>query len=289
MERARARCGGRPRAINRVLAAEREAANAIESAQREADALIEAARTERRRLIESARVPRRPPALGRTVPARALARPARARSGRTRDGRRHAAGPHQTRGSTASRGGSRLQAMSRADLSFAYAQSRLQARLGARPAAADWQQFEATRDLGALLQVLRGGPLAHWTARLPARAGLHEIERQLRDEWRHAVAEVAYWQPAHWREATLWMRWISYLPALQKLARGGRAPAWMRADPVLGPIGGARAPRADRSARKPRRSRRWPRASRCRRTSRGAGLCTGSRCGPRRRPRGLPW
>ena len=126
--------------------------------------------------------------------------------------------------------------MSRADLSFAYAQSRLQARLGARPAAADWQQFEATRDLGALLQVLRGGPLAHWTARLPARAGLHEIERQLRDEWRRAVAEVAGWQPAHWREATLWMRWISYLPALQKLARGGRAPAWMRADPVLGPI-----------------------------------------------------
>jgi cell division septum initiation protein DivIVA len=44
------------RAINRVLAAEREAAGAIESAQREADALIEAARAERRRLIERARV-----------------------------------------------------------------------------------------------------------------------------------------------------------------------------------------------------------------------------------------
>jgi len=126
--------------------------------------------------------------------------------------------------------------MSRTDLSFAYAQSRLQARLGARPAAADWQQLEATRDLGALLQVVRGGPLARWTARLPARAALHEIERQLRDEWRDAVTEVASWQPAHWREATLWMRWISYLPALQKLARGGRAPAWMRADVVLGPI-----------------------------------------------------
>ena len=43
------------RAINRVLAAEREAADAIESAQREADAMIEAARNERRRLIERAR------------------------------------------------------------------------------------------------------------------------------------------------------------------------------------------------------------------------------------------
>jgi cell division septum initiation protein DivIVA len=43
------------RAINRVLAAERDAADAIAAAQREADAIIEAARTERRRLLERAR------------------------------------------------------------------------------------------------------------------------------------------------------------------------------------------------------------------------------------------
>ena len=43
------------RAINRVLAAEREAADAIGAAQREAEAVIEAARTERRRLLERAR------------------------------------------------------------------------------------------------------------------------------------------------------------------------------------------------------------------------------------------
>jgi cell division septum initiation protein DivIVA len=42
-------------AINRVLAAEREAAGAVENAQREAESLIEAARTERRRLLERAR------------------------------------------------------------------------------------------------------------------------------------------------------------------------------------------------------------------------------------------
>lgn len=42
-------------AINRVLAAERQAAGAIEAAQLEADALIEAARAERRRLLERAR------------------------------------------------------------------------------------------------------------------------------------------------------------------------------------------------------------------------------------------
>ena len=126
--------------------------------------------------------------------------------------------------------------MGRTDLSFAFAQARLQSRLGERPAGADWQHLEATRDLGAVLQVLRGGRLARWTARLAARPALHEIERRMREEWLRAVDEVAAWQPPQWREGTRWMRWITYLPALQKLARGGRAPAWMRSDAVLGPI-----------------------------------------------------
>jgi hypothetical protein len=65
---------------------------------------------------------------------------------------------------------------------------------------------------------------------------VHELERGLREEWLRAVDEVALWQPVAWREGTRWLRWITYLPALQKLARGGRVPAWMRADPVLGPI-----------------------------------------------------
>jgi hypothetical protein len=137
--------------------------------------------------------------------------------------------------------------MSRTDLSFAFAQARMQARFGARPGTADWQQIEATRDLGALLQLLRDGPLDRWTARLPARPGAHEIERRLREEWLDAVDEIASWQPSGWRDATRWMRWIVYLPSLQKFARGGRALAWMRADPVLGPIV-ARGPAERRTA-----------------------------------------
>jgi cell division septum initiation protein DivIVA len=43
-------------AIDRVLAAEREAAAAIGAARREAESLIEAARSERRRLLERARL-----------------------------------------------------------------------------------------------------------------------------------------------------------------------------------------------------------------------------------------
>ena len=136
--------------------------------------------------------------------------------------------------------------MSRIDPSFAYSQARLQARYGARPRAADWSQIAATADLGALLQVLRASPLAGWTGLLGSRPGVHDVERRARDEWLRRVDEVASWQPEAWRKGILWLRWIPYLPALQKLARGGRAQAWMRDDAVLGPIV-AREPR-DRAA-----------------------------------------
>lgn len=126
--------------------------------------------------------------------------------------------------------------MNRPDLSFGYAQARQQARYGARPVVADWQQLDATQDLGAVLQMLRGGPLGRWTSRMPGRPGVHEVERCLREAWLDAVDEVAGWQPEPWREGIRWLKWIVFLPALQKLARGGRAPAWMRADPTLGPI-----------------------------------------------------
>jgi hypothetical protein len=126
--------------------------------------------------------------------------------------------------------------MSHIDPAFAYSQARLQARYGARPSIADWSQIAATADLGALLQVLRASPLAGWTGRLGSRPGIHDIERRARDEWLRRVDEVAGWQPQAWRNAILWLRWIAYLPALQKLARGGKARAWMRDDPVLGPI-----------------------------------------------------
>jgi len=126
--------------------------------------------------------------------------------------------------------------MSRIDPSFAYSQARLQARYGARPRDADWSQIAATADLGALLQVLRASPLAGWAALLGSRPGLHDIERRAREEWLRRVDEIASWQPEAWRNGILWLRWIAYLPALQKLARGGRAQAWMRDDAVLGPI-----------------------------------------------------
>lgn len=126
--------------------------------------------------------------------------------------------------------------MSRVDPSFAYAQARLQARYGQRPTSGDWSRYAATPDLGALVQVLRGTPLARWVDRLGPNPDVHAIERHLRDAWCRDVDEVAGWQPVPWRDSINWLRWIAYLPSLEKLARGGRPPAWMRDDPVLGPI-----------------------------------------------------
>lgn len=126
--------------------------------------------------------------------------------------------------------------MTRVDLAFAFAQARLQARYGARPSAAAWSHIEATGSLASLLQLVRGTVLGRWTGRLGDRPGVHLVELRLREEWQREVAEVAAWQPRPWRFAIDWLRWVPYLPGLEKLARGGHPQSWMRADPVLGPI-----------------------------------------------------
>ena len=120
--------------------------------------------------------------------------------------------------------------------SFAYAQARLQARIGMRAGPADLQRARSTRDFTAFLQLVRSTPQARYVARLAPGMNPHELERRLRDEWQTAVEEVARWQPAAWQDTVRWLRWLPYLAALEKLARGGRAPAWTRMDPVLGRI-----------------------------------------------------
>ncbi len=119
---------------------------------------------------------------------------------------------------------------------FAYSQARLQARLGSRPAAPDWQRVGASRDFSTLLRICGASAFAPWTRDLDARMGVHEVERRLRGHWLARVDEIATWQPADWRDAIAWLRWLPYLPALEKLARAGKSPDWMRGDPVLGAI-----------------------------------------------------
>jgi hypothetical protein len=118
---------------------------------------------------------------------------------------------------------------------FAYAQARLQARLGLRSESA-LRQAQAARDLASYLQQLRTTSRSGFVARLAPGMPLHELERRLRGEWVALVLEVARWQPVEWQPAIGWLRWLPWLPALQKIARAGRAPAWTRSDPALGSI-----------------------------------------------------
>jgi hypothetical protein len=119
---------------------------------------------------------------------------------------------------------------------YAYAQARLQARLGSHAELAGLERAQAARDLASFLQLARGSPLARHVARIAPDTPIHDIERRLREEWLAAVDEVARWLPRDARPCVGWLRWLPYLPAVQKLERGGRPPDWARADPVLGRV-----------------------------------------------------
>ncbi len=112
----------------------------------------------------------------------------------------------------------------------------MQARLGQRVQPEDLRRARAAGDLPAYLQQVRTTSLARHVARIAPGMDVHEVERRLRGEWGATVEEVARWLPAQWRAATLWLRWLPYLAALQKLARGGRAAVWTREDAVLARI-----------------------------------------------------
>jgi hypothetical protein len=122
------------------------------------------------------------------------------------------------------------------DSRFAYAQARMQARFGRRPGPADWLRIDAIQAPGVRLQAVRDGPYSSWVSGLGHDTSIAAVERRLREAWMQAVDELTGWLPGRWRATVHWMRWLPYLPALQKLARGGRPMAWMREDPVLGPI-----------------------------------------------------
>jgi hypothetical protein len=119
---------------------------------------------------------------------------------------------------------------------FAYAQARLQARLGESMPPAVQEQLHAARDLASLLTAARSTALRRYAARLAPGLDPHELERHLRAEWVALVDEVARWQPGEWQASIRWLSWLPSLPLLQKLARGGRPPAWARNDPWLGRV-----------------------------------------------------
>jgi hypothetical protein len=119
------------------------------------------------------------------------------------------------------------------DARLAYLQARLQARHGDRPSADDWRLAEASTDLSHYLDAIRRTSLRRWVTDINHEMEPEVIERQLRAAWRGTVDQVASWSPGEWQAAVAWLRWLPELPAVEHLARGGKVPPWMRADPVM--------------------------------------------------------
>jgi hypothetical protein len=117
--------------------------------------------------------------------------------------------------------------------SLEFAHARIWARWGQRADEWVWHRIEVTRDLGAVLELVRSGPLARWIAELGPDASPHAIEHALRRQWRERVAEPARWMPPAWRAAIEWCALLVDLPLLQHLARGGPLPGWTADDGSL--------------------------------------------------------
>jgi hypothetical protein len=119
---------------------------------------------------------------------------------------------------------------------FRYAQARLQARHGERPAEPDWRRLQAVGELSNYLQLARQTKLHRWVSVIQARDSSHGIELALRRQFRTYIEEVARWLPARWRKPVRLLQRLPDLPALQHLLAGGTAHDWMMDDPWLHPF-----------------------------------------------------
>lgn len=117
--------------------------------------------------------------------------------------------------------------------SIEYAHARIWARHAQRPDEAAWRRIESLRELSAVLDGARQGPLAVWLGDIVPDAGPHAIEAALRRQWRARVTELAGWMPPDWGPSVEWCAELAQLPAWQHAARGEAPWPWMRGDPQL--------------------------------------------------------
>ena len=116
---------------------------------------------------------------------------------------------------------------------YAYLQTRLQARHGARNDAASWRRLQGTADFANYLQLAQQSALRPWVMSLHAGQDSAEIEQTLRRQYRLHIEEVAGWAPPAWRPAIRWLLRLVDLPALRHLLAGEPAAAWLHDDPNL--------------------------------------------------------
>jgi hypothetical protein len=118
-------------------------------------------------------------------------------------------------------------------IDFAYAQARVQARLGERLSETGWRALESTLGLPQYLASVRNTSLARYVQHFSAALTPHAIERSLRDDWRAEVEAVSHWVPDAWAPVVAWAAWLPYLDTLASLTGGGTVLPWMQADAVL--------------------------------------------------------
>jgi hypothetical protein len=108
---------------------------------------------------------------------------------------------------------------------FAYAQARVQARLGDVLRTTRWPSIEAGRGAAQFLASLRAGAHAHWVEGFDAAVDAHRVESALREKWSAHVAQVARWLPSAWRPATRWFGLLPELARFDAMRRAGRFAA----------------------------------------------------------------
>lgn len=113
---------------------------------------------------------------------------------------------------------------------FAYAVTRLHARIADRPGQHERKRLAAIEDFGHFLQVAARGGFGPWLKNLGTTSGAHAVEYALREAWRGRINELAGWLPARWRPPVQWLHLAPDLPVLADLLQHGRRAEWMDLD-----------------------------------------------------------
>ena len=117
-----------------------------------------------------------------------------------------------------------------------YAAARVQSQYGYRTDASEWRRLEASHDLGQYLEAARSSFFKPWVSSLDRGRKTHDIERELRSAWRCYVRRVAAWHPRQWQPWLTWLEWLPTLGLIAWLKNVDPVPAWLLADPVVGPV-----------------------------------------------------
>lgn len=115
---------------------------------------------------------------------------------------------------------------------FAYAQARMQARLGERLTAAEWRALEGARALTHFIDQGRTTTLRRHLGSVHDAMPVHDIERSMRDQAANTAKEVADWCPKAWRAPVKNLSTLLDLPV--RPGEGGALPTRAAAESWFG-------------------------------------------------------